>query len=182
MPRRGICRGGGYGASSGGRETASDLADLMLLYDFDETRRPDGACSAPSQSLHPPDPTTGRPLRADCVGLPRSISACALSGNKARMATRLHLRVDHLVWCSWRRYADLAHIGRRGFARFRRVRGSKAAIREALVFRRGVECLRADARRREMRELIAESKGTTDPWTSSRSPAVWSTSNSSFNI
>ncbi len=151
----------------GGREmTASSDLDLMLLYDFDETcEASDGARPlAPSQYYIRLTQRLVAALSAPTAqGLLYEVDfRLRPSGNKGPMATRLSTFVDYHHGEAWTWEAMALTRARvvaasPGFAA--RV---EAAIREALVRPREAERLRADVV--EMRELIAESKGTTDPW------------------
>ena len=151
----------------GGREmTASSDLDLMLLYDFDE------ACEA-SDGARPlaPGPYYIRLTQRLVAALSAPTGQGLLyevdfrlrpSGNKGPMATRLSTFEDYHRGEAWTWEAMALTRARvvAGPAPF--AERVEAAIREALVRPRDVETLRADVV--EMRGLITQEKGTTDPW------------------
>ncbi len=151
----------------GGREmTASSDLDLMLLYDFDETcDMSDGERPlAPSQYYIRLTQRLVAALSAPTAqGLLYEVDfRLRPSGNKGPMATRLSSFEQYHAEEAWTWEAMALTRARvvAGDAAFgERV---EAAIRTALVRRRDPEKLRADVV--EMRGLIAEEKGTTDPW------------------
>ena len=151
----------------GGREmTASSDLDLMLLYDHDpDCDASDGAKPlAPSQYYIRLTQRLVAALSAPTAqGLLYEVDfRLRPSGNKGPMATRLvAFRTYHAeeAW-TWEHMAlTRARViaGDPGFARV-----VETAIRDVLVAQRDVDKLRADVV--EMRGLIAEEKGTKDPW------------------
>lgn len=151
----------------GGREmTASSDLDLMLLYDFDP------ACEASDGERPLPPSQYYIRLAQRLIAALSAPTAQGLlyevdfrlrpSGNKGPVATRLAaFETYHAeeAW-TWERMALTRARVVAGPAAF--AERVEAAIRTALVQPRDLAKLRADVA--EMRGLIADEKGTTDPW------------------